>query len=73
MYARIVRRKVRPDIVDRVTRTVRRRWRGVGSIHCDRPLEDNDDSNVAAVRGGVNQRHISRDHAEFIRIGLMQE
>ena len=51
----------------------RRRGRGIGNIHRDRQFEGNSISTVAAVRDGVNRRDTTLDHAEFIRISLMQE
>jgi hypothetical protein len=35
-------------------------------IHRDRQLEGNNVSTVAAVRDGVNQPNVCKDHAEFI-------
>jgi hypothetical protein len=35
-------------------------------IHRDRQSEGNEPGTVAAVRGDVNQRDRSKDHAEFI-------
>ena len=46
----------------------RRCGRGIGIIHRDRQLEENECATVAAVRNGVNQRDRSKDHAGFIAL-----